>query len=399
MKQQSLLSFVKTKFLIGLLVFGLVGMIISGCSGSGSSNEIESDLSLDEANQITLQSPSIAEPDPVMLPTPLTKTCTGKTVAIDSNTDSTRFENCTVTIRTPGTRITRTEFVNCSVFFESVSNVVFSDNIVRDFSVYEQAALNVYDSDNIVFRHNHIKDNTVGISVAESQNIEFRDNIFENNYQHNAIALYKSSGDISGNLFRYNFPHGILVHFIPEEGSTSILIQNNTFSMNVEDAINFEDWRDARDESVISGNLITKTNWAGILIEYNSWDANILIENNYVSQSGYPLGEFPESRLGRDEWNQGWQHGIKLEDCSGVTLRRNTVVDNNEHGVDIRNSRKIFLQSNTIAGNQVGIFSGEPLPSSYTRDISPLFEENAGRSIVVYENNTVYGNGEDLIED
>ena len=113
-----------------------------------------------------------------------------------------------MTVRAPEVKITRSEFINCSVFFESVSDVIFSDNVVRGFSIDEQAALNVYDSDRVVFRHNHIMDNTVGISAAESQNIEFLDNIFENNYQHNAIALFKSSGNISGNSFRYNFPQG-----------------------------------------------------------------------------------------------------------------------------------------------------------------------------------------------
>lgn len=397
MKRQLILPFVKTRFLIRLMGIGLAGMIIFGCAGSGSSNDIKNAPSLIEDNQITPQTPSVPEPDPIRLPAALSNACAGETVAIHSNTDLARFENCTITIRKSGIKITRSEFINCSVFLESVSDVVFSDNIIRNFSRHEQASLNVYDSEKILFHHNLVKDNTVGINVSESHSIEVSDNIFENNFQHNAIALYKSSGDISGNSFRYNFPHGILVHFVPETGSTAVLIRNNTFFMNVEDAINFEDWRDARDSSIISGNLINRTNWAGILIEYNSWGANILIDNNYISQSGYPLEEFPDSPLGRDEWNQGWQHGIKLEDCSAVTLINNFIMDNNGHGVDIRNARKIFLKDNTIAGNLVGIFSGGPSPESYTRDISPLSEEFAGNSIVVYENNTLYGNDQDLI--
>ena len=126
-----------------------------------------------------------------------------------------------------------------------------------------------------------------------------------------------------------------MVHFIPEYGETTVRIYDNMFVMNVEDAINFEDWTNATDESKIYNNIITKTNWAGINIEYNSWNANILIENNYINNSGYSIEEFPKNLITSNEWTSGWEHGIKLEDCSHITVRNNTVIENNENGIDV----------------------------------------------------------------
>ena len=337
--------------------------------------------------------PDLHGPEPIYLPEKLESRCTGRTIAIIFDTDSARFENCTVTVRTSGVKITRSEFINSRIFFESASDIVFADNIVRDYPIYEKPAISVYDSEEIIFRHNCIKNNSIGVSVAESQNITFENNIFDNNYQHNAIAMYKSSGEVSGNLFKYNFPHGILVHFIPKYGAVNI--HDNIFFMNVEDAINFEDWANAKDESRIYNNIITKTAWAGINIEYNSWNANILIENNYISESGYTIEKFPNP----SEWSNGWKHGIKLEDCSGIIVKNNTILDNNENGIDIRNCKNVTLQKNTVTRNDIGIFVGGPSPYSFTREISPLSRENAGPSIVIFKDNYVFKNNENIVEE
>ena len=342
--------------------------------------------------------PGIQEPEPVSLPSNLQNRCSGGEVLISSDIDSARFEGCTVFVKESGIDITRSEFINSRVIFEFVSDVVFSDNVVRDYSVHEEAAITVGVSESIVLRHNHIRDNAVGVAVGESQNIRIEDNIFYSNYQHNAIAMYKSSGEVSGNLFRYNFPHGILVHFVPEHGETTVHIHDNIFLMNIEDAINFEDWSDAKDESRIYNNIITRTAWAGINVEYNSWNTNILIENNHISESGYPIEMFPKNPNASEEWDNGWGHGIKIEDCSGITVRDNTTLDNNENGIDIRNCRNVTLQGNTVAGNDIGVFMGGPNPGSSTRDVSPLSGENTGPSIVSYRDNYVFKNNENVVE-
>lgn len=374
---------------VGLI---LTAILISNCtqvSERPGTGEIECPIP---------EPPGIQEPEPISLPSDLENRCSGGEVLISSDTDSARFEGCTVFVKESGISITRSEFVNSRIFFEFVSDVVFSDNIVRDYSVHEEAAITVGVSENIVLRHNHIKDNAVGVAVGESQNTRIEDNIFDSNYQHNAIAMYKSSGEVSGNLFRYNFPHGILVHFVPEHGETAVYIHDNMFLMNVEDAINFEDWSDAKDESKIYNNIIARTAWAGINVEYNSWNANILIENNHISESGYPIEVFPKNPNAPEKWDNGWGHGIKIEDCSGITVKDNTILDNDENGIDIRNCRNVTLQGNTVAGNNIGIFIGGPDPGSFTRDVSPLSEENAGPSIVSYKDNHVFKNNENVVE-
>jgi parallel beta-helix repeat protein len=367
--------------------------LTSGCT------QISERLDTGEIEYSIPQPPNAREPEPVSLPSNLQNRCSGGEILISSDTDSARFEGCTVFVKGSGISITRSEFINSRIFLELVSDIVFSDNVVRDYPVCEEAAVVVGASRNIVLRHNHIRDNTVGMAIGESQDIKVEDNIFDDNYQHNAIAMYKSSGEVSGNLFRYNFPHGILVHFVPEQGDTTVHIHDNIFFMNIEDAINFEDWSDAKDESRVYNNIITRTAWAGINIEYNSWDANILIQNNHVGESGYPIKAFPKNQNTSEEWSNGWEHGIKLEDCSGVTVRDNTILDNNGNGIDIRNCRDVTLQGNTVTGNDVGVFTGGPDPGSFTRDVSPLSEENAGPSIVSIVENYIFGNDENVVEE
>lgn len=375
---------------IGLI---LSVLLISGCIQileSPDDSEIEYSIP---------ETPDIHAPKPIYLPEKLENRCIDGKIAITSDVDSARFENCVVTVKTSGIIITRSEFINSRIFFESASDIVFAENIVRDYPIHEESAVNLYDSRGIVFRHNYIKNNSVGVSVAESQDITFENNIFDNNYQHNAIAMYKSSGEVFGNLFKYNYPHGILVHFIPEYGETKVYIHDNIFYMNIEDAINFEDWSNAKDKSKIYNNIITKTAWAGINIEYNSWNANILVENNYISESGYPIEKFPIPPNAPDDWSNGWKHGIKLEDSSGITVKNNAILDNNENGIDIRNCRDIILQGNTVTRNDIGIFLGGPDPYSFTRDVSPLSEENAGPSIVIFKDNHVFKNNENVVEE
>lgn len=377
-------------FLIPLLT---LIVFISGCT------QMVDHIDNGEMEYLIPDPPDVYEPEPVFLSGTLQDMCSGGDIILSADTDSARFENCTVFVKKSGINITRSEFINSKIFFEFVSDVVFSDNVVRDYPIYEEASVVISTSSNITFRHNHIDNNTVGVDMGESHNIKIEDNIFESNYQHNAIAMYKSSGDIFGNIFKYNYPHGIMVHFIPEYGETTVNIYDNMFVMNVEDAINFEDWTNATDESKIYNNIITKTNWAGINIEYNSWNANILIENNYINNSGYSIEEFPKNLITSNEWTSGWEHGIKLEDCSYITVRNNTVIENNENGIDVRNCRNVTIWRNTIIGNDIGLFIGGPDPYSFIRDVSPLSEENEGPSIVIYEDNYIFKNNEDVVEE
>lgn len=370
----------------------LIIICISGCTQISENNNNDISYPIPEP-------PCINEPEPVLLPDKFQNTCIGEEVFITSDVDSMRFNNCNVYVKGSGINITRSEFTKSRIFLESVSHIMFSDNIVKDFPIYEEPAIKVSESRNIIFRHNEIVNNSVGIAIGESQDVIVQNNIFNSNYQHNAVSMYRSSGNISGNHFKYNFPHGVLVHFIPEQGKTTVNIHENIFFMNIEDAINFEDWANAPDISRISNNIITKTAWAGINIEYNSWNANIHIENNYINESGYPIELFPKNPNAPEEWGNGWEHGIRLEDCSGVIVKDNIILDNNENGIDIRNCRDVTLTGNTITGNDVGIISGGANPYSFIRDISPLSAENAAPSIVFYKDNHIYSNNENIIDE
>ncbi len=364
----------------------LIAILMGGCAGT-----VETPCPIPPP-------PVLRQPEPVHLPKDLPTVCTGGEVMLDADTDGVRFEGCSVRVKRSGIHITGSEFVRSRVFLEAVSDVLLADNVIHDYPVHEQAAVVIGDSQDIVLRHNHIHDNAVGVAVGGSHGIQIEENVFESNYQHNALAIYRSSAQVSGNLFRYNYPHGILVHFVAEHGETAISIHHNLFLMNVEDAINFEDWAGANEQSSISHNVISGTNWAAINVEYNSWGANILIDGNHISGSGHPIEEFPPSPLGPSVWGEGWRHGIKLEDCSGVSVRGNVIVDSRENGIDVRNCRDVTLQGNTVTGNEIGLSIGGPRQESFTRDVSPLSEENAGPSAVVCEDNCFFENQENVRE-
>ena len=136
--------------------------------------------------------PGIQEPEPISLPSNLQNRCSGGEVLISSDTDSARFEGCTVFVKESGISITRSEFINSRIFFEFVSDVVFSDNVVRDYSVHEEAAITVGVSENIVLRHNHICGPDPGsftrdVSPLSEENagpsiVSYQDNhVFKNN--------------------------------------------------------------------------------------------------------------------------------------------------------------------------------------------------------------------------
>ena len=339
----------------------------------------------------------MAEPAPVLLPDSLEEKCAGDVVELFSDVEGARFSGCLVRIVGSGISVSQSEFVGSRVMIESASGVVFADNVVRDYHVYETPAVTIGGCQDVAIRHNHVHGNAVGIGVGDSQGVLIEDNVFEGNYQHNALSLYKSSATVSGNVFRYNHPHGVLVHFVPDSGSASVSIAGNLFEMNVEDAINFEDWRDAADQSSISGNVIRRTSWAGINVEYNSWNAQLLISGNYVSESGYPLDDLPDSPLGAGAWSAGWEHGIKLEDCSGVIVAGNALVDNGGSGIDVSNCREVTLSDNVVISNCAGLRIGGPNDESYLRDVSPLQREDAGPSVVHCDGNDVHHNGEDYV--
>jgi hypothetical protein len=365
------------------LVLIVAGIWLQGCAcGRGTTPPIP-------------ELPAFEEPALAVLPDELEEMCSAGVIVLDADTSGARFDGCLVRVVGAGVTITGSEFIGSRVQIESVSHVVFANNVVHDYRVHETAAVVVSNCSDVEISHNHVYSNAVGLGVGESRDVVLQDNVFERNYQHNAVSLYKSSAEIRGNVFRYNYPHAILAHFVPERGPTSVSVTGNLFDMNIEDAIDFEDWRDASDRSSIAGNVIYRTNWAGINVEYNSWNANIRIEGNYVAESGYPIEEFPRGMPGSEQWSDGWQDAVKLEDCSGVVVAGNVLVHNRGSGVDVSNCRDVALTDNVVAENGVGLRIGGPNRGSFTRDVSPLQQEDASPSEVICADNELWGNGED----
>ena len=140
-------------------------------------------------------------------------------------------------------------------------------------------------------------------------------------------------------------------------------------------------------------------------MEYNSWGANIVIEENYIDanglmteglldEGGRPLDVYPAHSHQPEPYSPGWGHGVKLEDCSGVTVRDNTIIANSECGVEIRNARGILLEGNVVSSNRIGVSVMGYDETSLVREFSPLAREDAGESQVTARGNSVFNNPE-----
>ena len=188
-------------------------------------------------------------------------------------------------------------------------------------------------------------------------------------------------------------------------------IYGNVFDRNIEDAVNFEDFSGQVEVTLVRGNLFNGTGWAGVSVEYNSWDANIVIEGNYINSNGLlvediledgrPTSVYPAHSHQSEPYSAGWGHGIMLEDCSGVIVARNVIVSNAESGIDVKNARDIVVENNTIALNRVGVYVAGYQKSSLIRDFSPLALVDSGFSEMTEARNSVFLNVEEnwLVEE
>jgi len=157
---------------------------------------------------------------------------------------------------------------------------------------------------------------------------------------------------------------------------------------------------------VVRGNIVNGTGQAGINVEYNSWAANIVVEGNYVvgnglltaellDEEGRPKALYPSHLHQPEPYSEGWRHGVKLEDCSGVALVNNTIVGNGGSGVDCVNARGVLLVGNVVSGNQVGVSVKPYDEGSFIRGFSPLDAGDAGASSISIRDNVVEENEQD----
>ena len=350
--------------------------------------------------------PRIPTPAPVVLPEPV-EAYVGETIDVSSNITGQRFENCTLTILgEEGITISGCDFQNSRMIIEDSRDIEISHNIIMDYYVHEDAAVRIHCVEGLLVDHNEVSGNSIGIIIGRCSDVVIRNNIFEANDQHNAISGLDCRGaKIHGNLFRFNFPHALMIMNRDADPLVQLLIHDNLFDRNIEDAINFEDFGGSRLVTRVYGNRINGTGWAGINVEYNSWGANIVIEDNYIDDNGLLTEEILDEE-GRPErlypahdhqpeaYALGWGHGVKLEDCSGVIVRGNAIISNAGNGVDIKNARNVTLEENTMALNRIGLSVMGYQESSLHREHSPISPEDAGVSIVTVRSNRIFDNAE-----
>jgi len=247
-----------SQLLTGLLIL----LILVNCVSCDTSEPItpvtfpETRLDLDMPMQFELQN--------------LTTTLTGQKVEINQSIENYEFKNCEVWLNGDGIEISKCLFENSLVFAAEINNAVFDRVIFQNFNQYEETALSINDSQAIVVRNSMFVGNYIGLGV-HSSSIEIVDNRFEGNNGHNALVIGEgSSAVVKGNYFYGSFPHAILIMNREEAPEAKVIISGNIIDQTGEDAIDFEDYRNAA-PSIVSNNLITNSGWAAVVIEYNSW--------------------------------------------------------------------------------------------------------------------------------
>ncbi len=357
------------------------------------------------ARAFPIPTPSpLATPQPVASPEP-TAEYKDQTLAITEDVRGARFENCTLEVQDAhGLVISGNLLVNSRIVVHDSADVTIADNVVRDYYNAPDAVIRAYDSPRFVVEHNYIADNSGGIYMVGCPGTVIRRNIFEGNDQKSGIILYAPAGvKVEDNLFRYNSPSAIYILNPDGENYAQFDILDNLITANVGDGLRIQAFSSSR-TSRIQGNRVTLSGGPGLIIEYNCWDANIVIENNYIDHSGMltanildeegrPTSIYPAHENQAAPYRPAVSRdGIRLEDCSGIVLRDNVIVNNGGNGVDIRNGRGIVMEGNFISRNAIGLRLGKFLESSLTRSQFPLAPENAGDSRVRLTSPTIVNN-------
>jgi len=332
----------------------------------------------------------------------------GQEISVTGDISSMSFSNCT--LRLSGfsdISVCECLFEDSRIHVVDCVNVSLIGNVFRDHYVWEDPAVLVQGVQGFSFIGNLVFNNSVGMVVHGGSDLDISFNVFEANDQHNAVTGLASHGAaIHHNVFRYNFPHALMIMNREEDPEVCLDIYENLFQLNIEDAVNFEDFRGTAEPTFVRGNIVNGTGQAGINVEYNSWGANIVIQGNHIvdnglltgellDEEGRPKGLYPLHSHQPEPYAEGWKHGVKLEDCSGVALVNNTITGNGGSGVDCINARDILLVGNTVCGNKIGVSVRPYDEGSFIREFSPLLEIDAGVSKISIRDNVVEENEHD----
>jgi hypothetical protein len=298
------------------------------------------------------------------------------------------FKDCEVWIESQRISITNTVFENCRVYVCDSAGIVFDNVAFRYQDIYEQAALSINESENVTINNCCFTENYIGLGI-HSSDVSVRSCRFVKNNGHNAITIGEGSiAEVLNSYFFGSFPHAILAMNREDSIHANVQIIGNLIEQTGEDAIDFEDYRNAA-PSTVSGNIIRNTGCSAILVEYNSWNSNISIENNWIESTGIEWYEeiHPQQT---EVYSPGSGQGIMIEDSSMVNIKANRIHLAGENGISIRNGRDVTIANNGIdcAGTAIAAFNYSP--SSFNRPNSPLSLENAGVSSVVAWDNVVF---------
>jgi hypothetical protein len=363
----------------------LLSLLAFGCNGGEISEQSES-------YPFPSQPPDIAVPADFELDIQATA-IQGQKVSLNSSIENQRFQNCEVSIVGQDLKIENCEFIDCLVYISRSQGITVERVIFKDLNKYEQAALRINDSQAIVVRNSMFAGNFIGL-IVHASSAEIINNRFEDNNGHNAMVVSEgSSALVKGNYFYGSYPHAVLILNRWESSGAKVIISSNIIDQTGEDAIDFEDYRNAM-PSIVSNNLITNSGWAAVNVEYNSWEANITIQDNWIENTGIDW-KLPTHILQPESFGPGWGHGIMVEDSSGVSILNNRILSAGENGVEIANARDIIIMDNGIDCSEAGIRLRGFNESSFHREFSPLMPENAGGSRAKAGNNTIFNARED----
>jgi hypothetical protein len=371
---------VLTKKLFSLIIAVILLLLAAACAGNETAIPTE-------VPPFPVERPDLVIPDKFQLTGPLTIVQDQK-FEIDGNIMNRSFRNCEVWVVDDDLEIVDSEFVNSPVYVAQKSNIVFDGVIFEELNQYEKAALNVYECRDVVISGCQFFNNYIGLGV-HSSTAKIEANRFEGNNGHNALLIGEGSvAEVVGNYFYGNFPHAMLV--LNREGSPEarVDITRNYIDQTGEDAIDFEDYRNAAPSRVLD-NVITNTGWSALVVEYNSWGANITLEHNWIEGTGIDW-QLPTHPLQPDKFQPGWAHGILIEDSSSVQVKNNRILLAAENGIEIINSRGVIVMGNGINCSQTGIGVHRYNESSLYRGFSPLAQHDANGSQVIAIGNIIY---------
>jgi hypothetical protein len=215
----------------------LILLLLMACAG----NEIPA---TSETPPFPIERPNLIIPDKFELTEPLTVIQDQK-VEIDSNIINHSYQNCEVWIASDNLEIVNSEFVNSPINIAYNNDIVYDGVIFKELNQYEKSALSVYECHDVIIRNCQFINNYIGLGV-HSSTAKIEANRFEGNNGHNALLIGEgSSAEVVGNYFYGSFPHAMLI--LNREGSTEtwVDIHQNLIDQTGQDAIYFEDYRNA----------------------------------------------------------------------------------------------------------------------------------------------------------